>query len=61
MFKYEFAASLFMSLSSLQRLEKKIGYILPGGLLSLEVREGFLEKKHEYELKKRDECLKKTP
>ena len=60
MYKQEFAELLGISLSTLERREKLIGYILPRGYLSPEMREGYNERWHEYQQKKRDECLKNS-
>ena len=43
-YKYQFAELLGISLRTLERREKLIGYILSRGYLSPEIREGFNER-----------------
>ena len=51
----EFADLLGVSKSTLSRRAKEIDFIFSNGLLSLEEREAFLQKRHEWEQKRIDD------
>lgn len=59
--KTQFAKSLGISLSTLERREKQMGYYLSSGVIGLGEREAFIEKMRDWEYKKLNDSGKSKP
>ena len=58
--KKEFAAKLGISISTLERREKDVNYVLPPNGISREVRQKFMELLCAWELKRQEKFQKKN-